>query len=174
MATGIYDLSYYEKMLREYSDSAHFICKTRWEFVSEINPEVVLDYGSGVGWFRAFRPKGVIVDTYDLGNFPQTGVNQDHYDLLCLWDVLEHIPNFTVLSPVFQKASHVAVSLPVKPEDVKFEDWKHFKPLEHLHYFSVDALVAFFKKFHFKNLRVGTPECPPRLDIVSALFKKEE
>ena len=145
----LYDINYYEGMLRNYSATAEMITKIRWDFVSHVEPKSVLDYGSGVGWFRAFRPEGIVVDTYDIASFVQTGIQREVYDLVCFWDVLEHIPNFGVIDGLLDSTMFVAVTVPVCPSKQRLEDWKHFKPNEHLHYFTQESLDGVFDKSDF-------------------------
>jgi len=168
----IYNLEYYEHMLRIYSKTAEQICKIRWNFIKEIKLLTILDYGSGVGWFRAYRPKDIEVDSYDIANYPQTGIQKKEYDLVCFWDVLEHLENFNQIKSLLINTKAVAVSMPIKPKKIKLENWKHFKPNEHLHYFTIETLDALFKTYNFIKLKGGYPECPPRTDVYSALYKK--
>ena len=168
----IYNLGYYERMLRLNSKTAEYISKVRCEFIMAVYPKTVLDYGSGVGWFRAFRPEGIEVDTYDIGDYPQTGMLREDYDVVCFWDVLEHIPNLAEIEFQLHHTKHIALSIPIKPENIKLEKWKHFKPAEHLHYFTIEMLDALFKPFNFERIKDGYPEVPPRVDVYSALYAK--
>ena len=170
----IYDLEYFESLLRKYSASSEYIVKTRWSFISEVHPKVVLDYGCGVGWFRAYKPKGVTVDSYDIANFPQTGILHDNYDVVCFWDVLEHIPDFDVIRNLLNKTRYVALSIPIKPENQEWSTWKHFRPFEHLHYFDTELLDAFFKFVGFSNVKTNQVECPPREDVFDILYERKE
>lgn len=166
-----YDLEYYESMLRRHSATAEEICKIRWDFIGGINPKTVLDYGSGVGWFRAWRPEGVQVYTYDIAQYPQTGIELTTYDCVCFWDVLEHILNFKEIEPALRLTRYVALSIPIKPQHRGYTGWKHFRPTEHVHYFTKETLDAMFRQFGFKGIKAGSPECPPREDILSAIYK---
>lgn len=163
-----YDLEYFEKMLRLNSATAEKICKIRWEWVSEVKPRTVLDYGSGVGWFRAHRPPGTEVFTFDVGPFPQTGIPLKLFDVVCFWDTLEHIPDFSKIEPILALTSWVALTLPIV--DGPLSASKHFKPGEHLHYFTEDTLSALFRKYGFRLMKKGSPECPPREEAHSFLF----
>jgi hypothetical protein len=163
-----YDLEYFEKMLRQNSATAEEICRLRWNWVDFVHPKTVLDYGSGVGWFRAYRPSGVEVYTYDIGNFPQTGIKLMMYDVVCFWDVLEHLPDFRMIEPILALARNVAVSVPIIEGELM--ESKHFKPGEHLHYFTQKSIRSLFANYGFAAMRSGTPECPPRKDIHSFLF----
>lgn len=169
-----YNLDYYEKHLREYSKSAEYICRIRWGWISGLNPKRVLDYGCDVGWFRAFRPEGIEVDSFDIGAGPNTGIRVVLYDVVCFWDVLEHIPNYKEVEPVFRLANAIAGTIPVKPDGIEWNVWKHWKPGEHYHYFTKDILLALFNKYGFVMEKVGYPECPPRSDVMSFLFRREK
>ena len=168
-----YDCAYFYNMLRMYSKTAEHICKVRWDFVSEANPKTVLDYGSGCGFFKAFAPEGILVDTYDIMPVPITGITRDRYDLVTFWDVLEHIPDFNAIVPVLSMAKYVAITVPVKPPKMKWRDFKHYKPLEHIHHFTDESMFSLMSEFGFKCITRGTPECPPRQYIHSFLFKRD-
>lgn len=176
-----YDIEYYYNLLRIHCATAKDISKVRWDFLGNILdhniPITILDYGCGIGFFEAFRPKGVPIQlfTYDIMPVPQTGIPENiEFDVITLWDVLEHIPDFTSLAPLLAKTRFVALSLPIKPDGKRWEQWKHFKPGEHLHYYSEDLLVALFEKYDFKLVDSGTPECPPREDVWSFIFAKKD
>lgn len=166
-----YDISYYDGMLRNYSGSAEQICKLRWEWVEETKARTVLDYGSGIGWFRAFAPSGIEVDTHDAMPVPTTGIRREQYDLITLWDVLEHLQDLNELEPYLSKAKWVAISIPILPDNKAWLDWKHFKPYEHLFYPSAEQLKALFDYYGFEEVKRGQPECPPRLDIWNFLYR---
>lgn len=165
-----YDIEYFENTLRLNSKTAEEISHIRWDWIKEISPHTVLDYGSGAGWFRAYRPNGVKVCSYDIGPFPQTGIELILYDVVCFWDVLEHIPDFSEIKPVLALSSHVAVSVPIVNRELF--GWKHFKPSEHIHYWSEETFKALFREFGFESIKQGQPECPPRKDIHSFLFRR--
>jgi hypothetical protein len=168
-----YDLEYFEKMLRLNSKTAEEICRIRWNWIEEVQPKTVLDYGSGVGFFRAYRPNGIEVYTYDIGQYPQTGMAMRVYDVICFWDVLEHIDDFMELEAPIALSNHVALSLPIVDGE-RLSESKHFKPGEHLHYWTDSGLKALFRKYGFELLKKGQPECPPREEIYSYLFKRRK
>lgn len=176
-----YDLKYYELMLRRNSKTAKQISMLRWNFVSDIAiVKKVLDVGSGCGFFRAYRPCWVkIVDTYDVGDYPQTGIQHKTYDLITLWDVIEHIDwkkdGDKIIEMALQSTETVAISIPIKPRFKRYKKWKHTKENEHLTYFTIRTLDRFFKKRGFIKIKEGWPEtdCGIREDIYSAIYQKE-
>lgn len=170
----MYDADYFYNMLRMYSPTAKQICEARWKFVSDVNPSRVLDYGSGCGFFKAFAPSGIDVDTFDIMPVPTTGIRRNSYDLICFWDVLEHIPDFNVIVPLLEKTRCVAVTVPIKPEGLPWDQYKHYKPLEHIHHFTHETIKALMDRFGFECIKEGTPECPPREMIHSFLFKRKK
>lgn len=173
-----YDTDYYYNLLKIHAGTAKKICDIRWQFIkNNIKPSdhlvTALDYGCGVGFMKAFAPEWITeVDTYDIMGVPQTGIRQSQYSIVMLFDVLEHIPDFTEILPILDRTEYVAVTVPIKPSNMKWKDYKHFKPGEHLHYFTHDLLRYMFKVMGFEMLNSGTPECPPREHVWSFLFKR--
>ncbi len=174
-----YDVQYYLNLLRIHTYTAKTICDIRWEFISRIKFEnkwpTVLDYGCGISWFAAFKPIFVSnenMDTFDIMPVPQTGIRHQHYDLITLWDVLEHIADFTDLEPLLRITDYVAISIPIKPLDVAWKDYYHLKPGEHLHYYDEDLLIELFRRYGF-NLKEtpSQPECPPRKMVWNFIFQ---
>ena len=49
-----YDLNYYYHLLKLHSTHAEEINICRWTFVKDIDPKIVLDYGSGCGFFKSY------------------------------------------------------------------------------------------------------------------------
>lgn len=181
MEVSIYNWEYYKTMLRDYAETARHISRVRWQFVHSVHPKRVLDYGCGCNFFSLFAPNGVEIDSYDIGKinghpYPQTGINHEYYDLVTLWDVLEHIawdnnPDDLLLSAL-RNTRYVAASVPVLPDGKELVTWKHYKPKEHLTYFTKDTLRDFFTDKNLELLKLDCVECPPREDIVSSLWRR--
>lgn len=172
-----YDLNYYEHTLIKMSATAEDICKRRWDFIECAKAVRILDYGCGVGWFRAFRPKdNLVVDSYDISPIcPQTGINEMRYDLVCFWDSMEHIPNLKDIEWLLYQVEYVAISIPIKPDNVPMKSWKHYRPPdEHIHYFTIQSLNEFFAKYGFSCVKQNQCECPPRVDVWTLLYRKNK
>ena len=174
-----YDEKYWNSISIKYEKTAKIINTIRWSFVSFIKPKIVLDYGAGACFLSKFAPKGIIVDTFDIGKFPvkYTGIKHKRYDLIFLCDVLEHIPDFRVLDyqkKIFSRTKYIYVSVPILPKGKKLKNWKHFKfrTGEHLHFFTKESLDLFFEARNFARIKSGYPECRLRKDIYSAVYKK--
>ncbi len=177
-----YGTHYFEHMLEMYAGSGMEINRRRWDFIGDViqDESIVLDYGSGCGMFGLFKPDRVRYDSYDIGHigdakYPQTGTRHDWYTIVCFWDVLEHVdwesdPDDDILA-VMQRTDFVAATLPIHPDGRSSEGCKHWKPDDHLTYFTEESFIAFMKEQQFELMIAGEPECPPRTDIVSFLFR---
>ncbi|MFW5745999.1 MAG: methyltransferase domain-containing protein [Nanoarchaeota archaeon] len=173
-----YDLQYIECMHNEYSETAQLINQIRWNFVKEVSPRMVLNYGCGCNFLAKCAPEGVVVDSFDVAPCEQTGIRHDEYDIIFLNDVLEHIdwedaPDAQIEN-VLGHTHYVMVTVPILPEGQNLEKWKHYKPGEHLTYFTEGSLDAFFEQRGFEKVKSSYAECPPRKDILSVLYRKVE
>jgi len=176
-----YDTHYFENMIEMYAATGQKINRTRWDFILNTKSKLILDYGCGCNMFGLFRPDKTIVDSYDIGHigeasYPQTGIRHEKYDLICFWDVLEHVdwesePDEDILNWM-QKTTYVAATLPIHPTNKPGPGWKHWKPDEHLTYFTIESFAAFMEEQGFELTMRGMPECPPRKDIVSFLLRR--
>jgi hypothetical protein len=131
----------------------------RWAFIaSRLNLPAssrVLDVGYGNGAFlkRAKAAKmsifGIDLHHEDFG-IPIVGFDTEQdYDLVCFFDSIEHFPDF---APIYRlKTRHVIVSIPNTPDFILTtpRKWRHFKPGEHLHYFSPDSLDTLMRNWGF-------------------------
>lgn len=177
-----YNEEYLNNLQHMYAGSMETISNIRWPFIAPIEPKLVLDYGSGNNAFSLFKPDDIIVDSYDIGTigkapYPQTGIRHDHYDIICLWDVMEHVkwdtePDEDMLEAI-ANADALAATVPILPKDTELETWKHYKPGEHLTYFTIGSFIGFIESLGFTLLEHDKPECPPRKDIHSFLFKRQ-
>ena len=173
-----YNIDYYEGLIKLQAKTGEDIALRRWDFLKDIEVNKVLDFGCGAGFFRTHRPEGVVVDSHDIMPVPQTGMRLHEYDLVCFWDVLEHLPTFDSVKQMLnaKNVRFVAATVPIVPARMvnhkSIETWKHWKPGEHLHYFTKETFTDLFYSFGFKLIKHGTPECPPREDAETFLFER--
>jgi len=177
-----YDEKYYYNLLKIHTDTARRIVDIRYKFIEDnilsidrLPEPTILDYGSGVGFMKALAPEWVHqVDTFDIMPVPTTGITREKYDIICFFDVLEHIPDFSDVMPILKKCKYAYITVPMKPNDLTWKNYKHFKPSEHIHYFTDDLLKYIFEYMGFDFLVSGSPECPPRQHIMSYIFKRRQ
>ncbi len=158
-------------------------------------PGSALEIGYGTGTFiEAARIAGVArCAGFDIARFPlPEGVEfvewdqalAQSWDLVAMFDVLEHIPDLGFLDRL--KARHVAVAVPYcrwrelgAAGDDWFAGWRMRLPDEHLHHFDPDSLTALFARHRFRRVALNTFEDGLRLrpgetgpNIISAFFER--
>lgn len=159
---GHYAHQYDTKPVRRMSD-------IRWNFIqSNLSLPLqskVLDIGYGNGAFlKCAQAAGMTIYGIDVHqeNFGIPTIDFDtdiKFDLICFFDSIEHFVDFDKILDL--DAKFVIVSLPYRPRNLLQSPsaWRHFKPGEHLHYFSEDSLKRLMDRWGFPNrVCCGFPE----------------
>ncbi len=141
----------------------------RWDFICATldlpSTSKILDVGYGNGAFLKHADAmgmnifGIDVHSEDFG-IPVVGFEHPlRYDLISFFDSLEHFADF---SPIFTlRARNIIVSLPLTPDFLLKTPhrWRHFRPGEHIHYFSSRSLDVFMRRWGFsRRIAQGSPE----------------
>ena len=155
-------------------------------------PDSVLEIGYGTGTFiEAAQITGVPQCVgCDIADYPlpdgvafmdwQTSL-ENAWDVVAMFDVLEHIPDLEFLDRL--EARYVAVAVPFcrwrELGDGWFANWRMRLPNEHLHHFDEESLPNLMAHFGFKCLNLNTFEDGIRLrpgetgpNILCGLFAK--
>jgi len=153
--TAVYDSEYIKtydnhKMAEAMSYLRLGVVKT----LLSIGPNKLLDVGYGNGSFVKLAVKaginayGCDVHGVDYGVQDVPLVSETWWDLVTFFDSLEHFPDLSPIRHLGNRADKIVVTMPELPEDwpQSGEPWKHYKPGEHLHYFSAYSLMLLFKK----------------------------
>lgn len=124
----------------------------------------ILDIGYGNGSFLKVMEKlgyeiyGIDVHGQDFGITEIDYSNKKKFDLICFFDSLEHFDNLEL--PMKLKTKYIAVSMPhlppLFPKNAVL--WRHFRPGEHLHYFTEKSLDRYFAKWRGNRIAQGYPE----------------
>jgi len=164
--TTVYDGEY----ARQYDRRPHHAMSVlRWNFIQHwlalTAGSRILDIGYGNGAFLKFARRrgmdvfGLDVHGEDFGVPTLVRGAAGGFDLICFFDSLEHLPAFEHLFAL--RPSAVIVSIPDVP-DYLLETprhWRHYKPGEHLHYFSRRSLDLLMRKWGLTTkLADGCPE----------------
>ncbi len=155
-------------------------------------PKSVLEIGYGTGTFiEAAKITGVEKCVgCDIADYPlpdgvefmdwEKSLKLD-WDVVAMFDVLEHIPDLSFLGEL--KTDYLAVAVPFcrwrELGDDWFRDWRMLLPNEHLHHFDKESLVGLLGHYGFECLTLNTFEDGIRLrpgetgpNILSGMFKK--
>ncbi len=152
------------------------------KFLRNKNNPRFLEVGVGTGeWFEVLESKNIThnygieiaKDEYKLLQNKygdkirrETLVNYNNkttFDVICLWDVLEHLPeldkNINKLRRMLNKNGILAFSVPnidAISYILKKNKWKYFSPPEHIFYYSKKSIFTLAHKFNFKLLYFKT------------------
>ncbi|HEJ1634722.1 TPA: methyltransferase domain-containing protein [Pseudomonas aeruginosa] len=135
----------------------------------------VLDVGIGGGRFVVESGgKGFDVNEEAVQWLKSRNAYADPYKgvaAITCWDSLEHVPDPEAL--VRSVGEWVFVSMPVYKDQTDCLKSKHFKPGEHLHYWSVRGLVGWFAKMNFGCVEINERESElGREGITSFAFRR--
>ena len=152
------------------------LTRARMEMVKRhIDPASVLDVGIGGG--RFVEEAGCFgYDVNEQANFwlRSKNVFRDAsfgWPAMTFWDSLEHVPDPEAL--VRSVGEWVFVSMPVYKDQADCLKSKHFKPGEHLHYWSVRGLVGWCAKMNFGCVEINERESElGREGITSFAFRR--
>ncbi len=156
-------------------------------------PASVLEIGYGTGSFiEAASITGVPVCAgCDVTPYPLPDAIQfmdwndalaAEWELVAMFDVLEHIPDLSFLARL--KTKYLALAVPYcrwkELGDEWFRSWRMRLPNEHLHHFDCESLVNYLGHHGFVCLETNTFEDGIRLregesgpNVLSALFRRQ-
>lgn len=157
-------------------------------------PDSVLEIGYGTGTFIEAalitgvpRCVGCDVANYPLPNGVEFADWEDSlsqsWDLVAMFDVLEHIPDLSFLNRL--QTNYVAIAVPFcrwkELGDEWFQNWRMLLPNEHLHHFDIESLTATMEHYGFDCETTNTFEDGIRLrenetgpNILSGFFKRRQ
>jgi hypothetical protein len=113
----------------------------------------LLDVGYGNGDFvRAAEAAGFDAYGHDVHGVDcrirEVALDADEsWNVVTFFDSLEHFPDFDLVRCLLKRTNYVMISVPMRPSSFPHDrNWKHFKPGEHLHYFSELSLQQMIDK----------------------------
>lgn len=179
MYTKIYDEEYHRKfLLRAKTDLGKKIYAERWAMVVRYchGELTLLDYGCASGAFHQSNTNGFKTFGYDVNpNCGHTVYPRQEIDILTMWDVIEHIPDPVSLIKKFNPL-WLFLSTP-NLESVKgpIVDWRHYRPLEHIHYFDRFSLEVILdhagykiEEINYKEGELRDPQNPTAVISIAA------
>lgn len=180
-----YDQEYFAKYVN-YGNTMKGVLlnQYRTDFVKAyLDDEYVLDIGVGSGSFMNShgRAYGFDINPVAIELIKQQSKWIDPYtDSLtelggfCLWDCLEHLENPSKLISLLPWGSYCFVSIPIFENLFRIKQSRHYRPGEHLHYWTIDGLILWFQAHDFTCLQVSDFESRlGREDIFSFAFVKD-
>lgn len=174
-----YGKDYWDEYIkRSQTEMGRQITESRCELVKKhIGARAsVLDIGIGCGHFietRGFtfghdvNPIGIQwLEDRHLYRDPLNGFSN-----MTFWDALEHIPNASDVMGACK--SHAFVTMPIYRDESSIRESRHFKPGEHIWYFTRDGLIRWSNGLGFQMVEHNDDETKiGRVDIETFVFKR--
>ncbi|HEX9810639.1 MAG TPA: methyltransferase domain-containing protein [Burkholderiales bacterium] len=170
-----YDRAYFEKFAAYDAAIADRLNRARIEFVNRHcgDGASVLDIGIGCGQFVAGRAN---TDGFDVNPHAvkwlrakdRYGEDPRQYKGVTFWDVLEHVPDPESYLRRVPQYGWVFASVPLfeRIEDIRAS--KHYKPGEHLYYWSAQGFIEWMKLYGFSLVARSDHEMECGRDCVGA------
>ncbi len=96
------------------------------------------------------------------------------FEAITMWDSIEHMrdPDGSWLSKI-KKDAHLFISVPIMPDIESVRSSKHYKPGEHLYYWTQEGFINWMALYGFALVEVSDHEVKAgRQDIGAFVFKK--
>jgi len=178
--TAAYDDSYFDKCAGyEGSEIAEKINAGRVAFVNKhMGGNRVLDVGIGSGEFIRRRPNtwGTDVNPRALKWLRDNGHQADDFDGFAgytFWDVIEHVPAPEEYLRHVQLGAYVFTSIPIVYGLRAVRQSKHYRPGEHLYYWTEQGFTNWMRMHGFMLLETSRFEIDAgRESIMSFTFKR--
>lgn len=179
----VYGLEYFDHYKElENTIMAKKLNDFRAAIVNKYTLDVALDIGIGSGTFLKTRKNscGYDVNPYSIRLLQQAGLYYDPYEAtmqgikaVTFWDSLEHIDSPEVLLNRILEKTYVFVSLPIFRDKEHILKSKHFKPNEHIHYFTESGFERFMTSLGFNLIEKTDDESKiGREDILTFVFQR--
>lgn len=174
-----YESDYWNKYLvMDDTEMGDALTKARCDLVNFYNKGLVVDIGIGGGKFVSAMGEsgfGYDVNTQAIDWLVESGRFVDPYanrvNSICCWDSLEHIPNPEAL--IEQVDNFVFVSIPIFNDPNTVTQSKHYRPGEHIWYWSDFGLIKWFENLGFINVEKNNIETViGREDISTYVFRR--
>lgn len=138
----------------------------------------VLDVGVGSGEFVKTRPNTY---GYDVNKAAEAWLKERNrwsaefgvFEAFTFWDVIEHVEDPNGYFKQIRNGVHLFTSLPIFKDLGKVRESKHYKPGEHLYYFTEQGFIDWMALYRFRCLEVSDFETRAgRESILSFAFKR--
>lgn len=171
--TVAYDQAYYEKCAAYDPVIAARVNDARIALVARHHTGRVLDVGAGAGHFVARRPEtfGYDVNPATVAQLQRVGLYDDDFaafGAFTFWDVLEHVARPQEYFDRIGIGAVVFVSLPIFSNLMAVRSSKHYRPGEHLYYFTHVGFVAWMERYGFALLEASDHEQAAGRDSITA------
>jgi hypothetical protein len=183
-----YNIDYIQNSYNQYGVKGPQLAGVRLGYLLGVlgfTPKSILDVGYGNGDFLNVCKETIKSYGNDISNYPipegcefVKDIFSDHYDVISMFDVLEHFEDISFVKDL--KCNYFYISVPWchNYSDEWFLNWKHRRPDEHLWHFNEESITNFFTEMGYEKISHSNIEDTIRVDknnnknILTCLFKK--
>jgi len=143
----------------------------------------VLDWGAGSGAFirdasaAGFKAMGYDVNVHSQLRLERQGtLSRDPYivDAVTLWDTIEHMEQPEAVLKSIKKGAYLFASAPVFDDLRKIRESKHYRPGEHLYYWTPKGFIDWLGLYGFRLLEQSSHETDAGRESIGAFaFKRD-
>lgn len=177
-----YDEGYWNQYMKlRNTDMGKALTKARCELTKKAGarPDNTLDIGIGNGQFvDEFGCNGFDVNPYavkwlkSIKKF-STPEHDYGYEWFTMWDVIEHIEPEEFVKILKHNHKGIVLSTPIYKSFDDVITSKHFKPNEHILYFTTQGIIMYMEYYGYKCTEMSTIESQlGRHSIGSFIFEK--
>ena len=179
-----YGENYWQNYINmESSETCALLNKFRGDLATNY-ADSLLDIGIGSGAF--LKSLNCQKSGYDVNPYGQKWLKDNYlwhnpyeecnskFNGFCFWDVLEHIENPSDTLKLLPKNSYIFVSLPTFPNLERIHLSKHYKPNEHLHYFTTAGFIKFMSLSGFSVVEIRSDETKIGRDSITTFVARKE
>lgn len=148
------------------------------EIIKEIPKGKILDYGGGYGSFVNYlKNKGFEIDLYDpyLSN---TKIKKEKYDIITLFDVIEHVPNqIKLIEDLKIKLNENGIIIIITPDTGEISNkilgkkWPHYK-YEHVLLYNKKSLEKLSELTKLKIQKIKNIQYNYNIEYIEEYSKK--
>lgn len=172
--TARYDAAYYRKCASyDGQDIGEALNRGRIAFVGRHYAGRSLDVGIGSGEFVRKRPQTWGFDINPiacqwLAEHGRLATDLDCFGALTFWDVLEHLPDMRVYLRHVHLHGYLFASIPVFQNLKNVRESRHYRPGEHLTYWTRDGFVRWMTQQGFMLLEESDFETQAGRDSIGS------
>lgn len=178
-----YDKDYFEKYVKmENTKIAQNLNIFRTK-ISQKYCNSVLDIGIGSGEFikkSQIKAHGYDINPYGIKWLKDNNIFLDPYnddlsqiDGLTFWDSLEHFYDPAELLNIIPNNKIVLISMPTFDQIINIKKSKHYRPNEHLSYFTIKGFIIFLQMLDFKVIEISTEETKSGRESITTFVAKK-
>lgn len=137
----------------------------------------ILDFGAGSGDFvRSARNSGFHMKGFEVIRETRAWLDKSGlfaqdvhaFDAVTMWDVIEHMEDPELTMRAVRRGAHLFASVPVFEDLKRIRESKHYRPGEHLYYWTAQGFIDWMALYGFRLLERSAHEMDAGREAIAA------